>query len=83
MEGEVRRMMKFLGIEVKDEELRRRLGVGFDRYRRQHHDTFSHFTSKQVAEVREQVRKTQEQLAQSNLSSLVPFEEYLRGELHA
>ena len=78
---EIKRMLKFLGVEVQEEELRRRLKGGFDRYRRHHHDTFSHFTSRQTEVVRKHIRNVERALAGTNLSYLLPLQEYLQEEL--
>ena len=76
---EVERMMAFLGIRPRNENLSERLESGFDAFRRKHsNETFNHFTNGQKIYINEGVRAVATLLDFRNKTHLLDVNQYIR-----
>ena len=75
---ELQRMTQFLGVSLEDNELRKRLGRGFEQYKRKHRhgDNFQHFTANQIAVVRKHIQRVRRNLADIAYDHTLPLDEY-------
>ena len=81
---ELGRMTEFLGMNLEDNELRKRLGRGYDRFKRKHRhgENFQHFTADQIAVVRRHIQRAKRNLADISYDHTLPLDDYIEYSNH-
>lgn len=76
--GEVAKMLTFLRIPFKEEELPQRLESDFTTFKRKHtNDDFEHYSTNQTEHIRSVLVNTIKLAQQVNKSDILRIEEYL------
>ena len=81
---ELGRMTEFLGLSLEDDELRKRLGRGFDQFKRKHRhrEDIQHFTADQIAMVRRHLERAKRNLVDISYDHTLPLDNYIEYSNH-